>query len=107
VAILGSVLASSYSSAMAPVVAPLPPEAAAVAGDSIGGALGVAARIGEAAAPLVAAARAAFVDGMTSAIWVSVAVVLLGALVTWVFLPARPVGAEITGTVEVPAGGAA
>ena len=38
VAILGSILASSYGNAMEPVVSGLPPEAAEIAGDSIGGA---------------------------------------------------------------------
>ncbi|HZD24126.1 MAG TPA: DHA2 family efflux MFS transporter permease subunit, partial [Acidimicrobiia bacterium] len=54
VAILGSVLGSVYSSTMQPLVeaSPLPAQAAAVASDSIGGALGVAQQVGAAAAPL-------------------------------------------------------
>ena len=99
VAILGSVLASTYSSTIEPVVAALPAEAAAVAGDSIGGAVAVAARIGDAARPLLEAANAAFIEGMQNAVWVAVAVALTGAVVTWLFLPARP-----RDTVESPAG---
>jgi EmrB/QacA subfamily drug resistance transporter len=90
VAVLGSILASSYASSMAPVAASLPPDVAEVASDSIGGALAVAASIGEAAAPLVEAAKAAFIDAMGNAIWVAAAVALIGAVLTWLFLPARP-----------------
>ncbi|MCI0545210.1 MAG: MFS transporter, partial [Actinobacteria bacterium] len=92
VAILGSLLASSYTATMGPVVAasPLPAEAADVAADSLGGALAVAAQIGEAAAPLVEAARSAFITAMQGSVWVAAAVAALGSLLTWLFLPARP-----------------
>jgi EmrB/QacA subfamily drug resistance transporter len=90
VAILGSVLAATYSTAMEPSAAQLPAEAAGVASDSIGGALAVAGQIGEAAAPLVEAAKSAFIDGMQLAVWVAVGVAFLGAVITWIFLPARP-----------------
>jgi EmrB/QacA subfamily drug resistance transporter len=99
VAILGSVLASSYSASMAPVVADLPAEAAAVAGDSVGGATAVASQIGAAGGPLLEAAGAAFIDGMGIAVWVAAAVALLGAVVTGVFLPARPL--ERAGAVSL------
>lgn len=89
VAILGSVLASSYGSAMEPVLRGLPPEAAARAGNSIGGAIGVASQIGGAGTALVAAANEAFVTGMSSAIWVAVVVAIAGAIVTALFLPAK------------------
>lgn len=90
VAILGSVLASTYGAAMAPVVQALPPEAAALAQDSVGGAARVAAQIGPAAADLVRAAGAAFVDGLGNAVWVAVGVVLAGAAISLAFLPSRP-----------------
>jgi EmrB/QacA subfamily drug resistance transporter len=90
VAILGSLLASSYGNAMEPIVSKLPAEAAAVAGDSIGGAFAVAGRVGEAGAPLIAAASEAFVGGMSTAVWVAAGVALAGAVVTGLFLPARP-----------------
>jgi MFS family permease len=108
VAILGSVLASSYSSSMAPVVSALPDEAASVAGDSIGGAVAVASQIGDAAGPLLDAANEAFINGMQSAVWVAVGVALVGAVVTWLFLPARPLppiddsGSVRGGTVAAP-----
>jgi EmrB/QacA subfamily drug resistance transporter len=90
VAILGSILASSYGAAMDPVVSQLPGPAADVASDSIGGATAVAAQIGEAGAGLIQAASEAFIDGMNSAVWVAVGVALLGAIVTWAYLPAQP-----------------
>lgn len=89
VAILGSILSSSYGSAMDPVVGVLPPEAAAIARDSIGGALAVAGRIGDAAAPLVGAADEAFINAMSTAVWVAAGIALLGAIVTGLFLPAH------------------
>jgi len=101
VAILGSILASSYSAAMAPVVANLPGEAAQIAGNSIGGAVAVASQIGEAGARLVDSASAAFIGGMEVAVWVAAGVVLLGALITYLFLPARPPEWAQTGTIRV------
>jgi hypothetical protein len=101
VAILGSVLASSYSTSMAPVVTNLPAEAAAVAGDSVGGAAAVATQIGAAGVPLLEAAGAAFIDGMGIAVWVAAGVALLGAVVTGVFLPARPLESAGAGSLRV------
>jgi hypothetical protein len=101
VAILGSILASSYGSAMAPVVAGLPAEAGEIAADSVGGAMAVATRIGAAGASLAESAAAAFIGGMNSAIWVAAGVALLGAVVTFLWLPAR--GAD-HGTADAPAG---
>src|SRR4030095_16330933 len=66
VAVLGSVLASSYGSSMdGEAVAGLPTDAADAASDSVGGAHDVAARIGgEAAARLTHLADSAFVGAM-------------------------------------------
>jgi hypothetical protein len=98
VAILGSLLAATYSAAMEPAVAALPDEAAAVASDSIGGAQRVAAELGEEGVPLVVSSRVAFVEGMQAALWVALGVALIGSAVTWLFLPAReqaPVPVEV------------
>ncbi len=106
VAILGSVLASAYSSSMAPAVASLPAQAAAQASDSIGGAVRVAGQLGDAGAALLRAATSSFIDGMQTAVWVAAAVALIGAIVTWLFLPARPretAAATATGAGEAPA----
>lgn len=96
VAVMGSLLASAYGSKMADVLAGLPvrvPDAAASAiEDSIGAAVGVAARLpGPAADALTGTARAAYVDAMGSALWLAAAVALVGALIAAVFLPARAV----------------
>lgn len=106
VAILGSILASSYGSAMEPVVSVLPPEAAALAGDSVGGAIGVAQQIGDVAAPLIAAANEAFVNAMTSAVWVAAAIALLGAILTWLYLPAHELDPDVKARLygELPTG---
>jgi EmrB/QacA subfamily drug resistance transporter len=90
VAVLGSVLASTYSTAMTPLVTALPPPAAELALDSVGGAARVAAEIGEAGAALIRAATSAFVDGMGNAALVAAGVALAGAVVSAVFLPSRP-----------------
>ena len=91
VAILGSILASSYGAAMEPAVSQIPASAADLASDSIGGAAAVATQIGEAGSGLIRAASEAFIDGMNSAVWVAVGVALIGAIVTWAYLPAQPV----------------
>ncbi|CAN5168523.1 MFS transporter [soil metagenome] len=92
VAVLGSILAATYSSAIEPAVSGLPPDLATVAGDSVGGAMAVASQIPEGGESLIAAAGSAFIDGMQSSIWVAAGVALLGAVLTWIFLPARPLG---------------
>jgi hypothetical protein len=94
VAILGSILASVYGNEMGPALVGLPPEAAGFAGDSIGGAIGVASQVGEGGASLIAAANQAFVDGMSSAVWVAAGIALLGAILTWIYLPARALGPD-------------
>jgi EmrB/QacA subfamily drug resistance transporter len=90
VAVLGSVQASAYAAAMEPAVRSLPADVAAAAGDSIGGALAVATRLGTAGQGIADAASVAFVDSMGTAVWVAVGVALVGALVSLVFLPSRP-----------------
>jgi hypothetical protein len=100
VAVLGSVLASTYSAAMAPVVVALPSPAADLALDSVGGAVGVAAQIGEAGAALLDAAASAFVDGMGNAVLVAAGVALIGAVVSAVFLPSRATDAPVDLTKE-------
>jgi hypothetical protein len=89
VAVLGSVLSSSYRDAIAPALAGLPGQAAAAAHDSLGAALGVAGRLGAAGDTLAQAARGAFVDAMGDVALVAAAAALLGALVTLMLLPAR------------------
>jgi len=89
VAVLGSVLASSYGSAIAPALGGVPPQVAQAAGDSIGAASTIAARLGAQGQPLLDAARSAYIEGMGDAVLVGSAVAALGALLVLLFLPAR------------------
>lgn len=90
VAILGSLLVSSFSSGMGEVTRALPAAAAEVARDSLGGALAIAQQVGgEAGRGLADAARVAFVDGTGFAMLVGAGFALAGALVALLFLPAR------------------
>lgn len=90
VAVIGSVLSSGYATSMASAVRGLPAAAAAQASDSVGGAAAVARGLGSAGRGLVLASHTAFVDGLSSAVWVAVAATTIGALVSLFFLPARP-----------------
>jgi hypothetical protein len=113
VAIIGSVLSSSYGSGITQffVGKPVPPDAVAAAGSSIGGAFQVAAQapagVGSA---LVSAANTAFLDGFHHAVLVGAVITLLGTIVALAFLPARatrPEGAHPHDPVDRadPAGG--
>jgi len=90
VAVLGSLAAGSYAATIGPLVGSLPPDAAAIVRDSVGGAAAVAGAIGGAAGEaLLGAARQAFVDAMA---WTSVlgaGIALAGAAIALAFLPDR------------------
>ena len=90
VAVIGSVLSSSYGEAMGPAVSNLPAPAAATASDSVGAALAIAGRIGPQAGDLIQAARSAYVESMGDAVIIAAAAALLGAIVALAFLPAKP-----------------
>jgi EmrB/QacA subfamily drug resistance transporter len=97
IAILGSLLTSSYGSRMDGAVAGLPPEAAEAAADSVGGAHEVAAQLGgSAGANLAGAANSAFVDAMATTATLAAAAAVIGALIALAFLPSR-------GRAEAPA----
>jgi MFS transporter, DHA2 family, multidrug resistance protein len=78
IAVLGSIGVAVYRGGMADgVPAGVAPEAAAAARDTLGGAVGVAARLpGDLGAALLDAARAAFTQGLHAAAAVSVAVAI-------------------------------
>lgn len=91
VAVLGSVLASTYRGSLAPSLRGLPEPVVSAARSQLAGASSAADRIGGAAGQhLLGAARAAFTHGMSMVMLVSAAVVLAGAVMTAFFLPARP-----------------
>jgi EmrB/QacA subfamily drug resistance transporter len=90
VAVLGSVLASSYGNGMDSAVHGLPKDAAEAASDSVGGAHDVAAQIGgDAAVHLTQVANQSFVDAMSTTATLAAGVALAGALIAAAFLPAR------------------
>ena len=90
IAVLGSLVSSGYRSAMADKVVGLPPEAAAIARDSVGGAFNVAKGIGPLGQQLNAAAATAFTDAMSIALIVSAIVALLTAAMVLVYFPRTP-----------------
>jgi hypothetical protein len=89
VAILGSVLASTYRTQISPILGELPEAAADAARDSIGAALSVADELGSVGVDLAQAARTAFVDAMGQAALVAVGVTLVAAVITLLYLPSR------------------
>jgi hypothetical protein len=96
VAIIGSVAASLYTSRLdATLPVQLPPATAQTAHGSIGGALGVAQHFLASGFPQIAhqldvAATQAFLHGFQVGCLVASAVVALGAVASWILLPARP-----------------
>jgi len=92
VAVLGSVLSSVFTSKVGDAfdTVPLPHDVRDVAEHSIGGALAVAGRVGgEAGTTIAGLARSAFVDGFHTISIVAAGFAAVGAVVAFVFLPAR------------------
>jgi EmrB/QacA subfamily drug resistance transporter len=92
VAVLGSVLAAGYGTAIAPALRGAPPQVAQAAGDSIGAAATIAAQLGPVGQGLLEAARLAFIQGMGDALQLGAGVAALAALLVLLFLPARATG---------------
>jgi MFS family permease len=90
VAVLGSVLSSSYRGQMAPVLAGLPADVQHSAGESIMATMGVAEALGERGQALVQPAFTAFIDGMHVTALVAAAVALLGVVVVARWMPGKP-----------------
>ena len=94
-AVLGSLMASRYSSAMARGVAGLPEAAAEAARSSLRAALEVVGGVGgSSGAALARAARQGFVDAMGASLLVAALAVLAGAGLVARFMPARPAEPE-------------
>ena len=90
VAVLGSILASSYGSSMDDATTRLPHSAAQAAGDSVGAAHEVGAQLtGGAGAKLIETANGAFVDALTTTATLAAAAAVVGALIALAFLPSR------------------
>jgi hypothetical protein len=92
VAIIGSVLAASYRPAMDAATAnmELPPQVAAVARDSVGGAVDAAASMGgQAGQALADAAQTAFLHAFSGSLFLAAGVVGVAAIWAFVYLPAH------------------
>jgi EmrB/QacA subfamily drug resistance transporter len=92
VAVLGSIVSSTYGPQVRDAVAgtPLPASAVDAVSDQVGAAMEVADRLPNGASQLLHdAAAGAFVDGMSIALTVGAGALVLGAIVVALFLPAR------------------
>jgi EmrB/QacA subfamily drug resistance transporter len=93
IAVLGSLLTSSYGNGVQDAATGLPAPAAEAVSDSVGGAHEVAAQIGGGAgAKLIAAADGAFVDAMATTAGIAAGAAVIGALIALAFLPSRDRG---------------
>jgi DHA2 family multidrug resistance protein-like MFS transporter len=98
VAVLGSLVTSTYASNLSDAVSSLSGPERAAAESGLVGAFGVAQRLGTEGGALVEAAKQAFVDGIGVAALAGAAVVAIAAVISYRLLPQRP-AAAIT---EVP-----
>ncbi|MER7499900.1 MFS transporter [Nonomuraea pusilla] len=93
VAVLGSVLSSSYRGEIAPALAGLPADVQHKGGESIMATVGLAQALGERGQALIKPAFSAFVDGMHVTALVSAVIALVGVAVVARWMPgkAKPV----------------
>jgi EmrB/QacA subfamily drug resistance transporter len=93
IAVLGSMLTSSYGSSMDGAVSGLPGGAAEAASDSVGAAHNIGAEMGgSAGAKLIHLADASFVDALSSTAMLGAAAAVIGAVIALAFLPSRERG---------------
>ncbi|HMA45851.1 MAG TPA: DHA2 family efflux MFS transporter permease subunit [Frankiaceae bacterium] len=100
VAVLGSLLSSSYRAAVEPALSPLPPGLRTTAGESIGATKAVAAQLGEQGRALLDPAKDAFVHAMHVTSLGSALVAFVGALVVLRWLPGRAAPAGPAATAD-------
>jgi EmrB/QacA subfamily drug resistance transporter len=103
VAVLGSVVSTTYASGIDGATSGLPHGAAEAASDSVGGAHEVATQMGGGAgAKLIAIADQSFIDAITTAASIAASVAVLGALLAVAFLPARARPEPTPDSAELP-----
>ncbi|MGN9839685.1 MFS transporter [Nonomuraea sp. H19] len=90
VAVLGSVLSSSYRGEIAPALTGLPAGTQHAAGESIMATMTVVQELGEQGQTLVKPAFAAFIDGMHVTALVAAVIALLGVAVVARWMPGKP-----------------
>jgi MFS transporter, DHA2 family, multidrug resistance protein len=105
IAILGSIGVAVYRGHLADALpAGIPSQAAAIARDTLGGAVGVAARLpGAAGAALLAAAQEAFIQGMQLTVTLSAVVAVGVAVMATALLRSVPVPAQAEAGEQPPA----
>lgn len=89
IAILGSLLATTYRSSLEPSLAGLPAETVARLTSSLGETLRLAPSLGPDAGRTVVAAQLAFLDGMSLTLTVGAVVAIVGSVIVWFVLPAK------------------
>ena len=108
VAIMGSILSSSYQAELAPHLAGLPARLQTAADSSVAVAAAAAAHLpAPLAAALLRAAQEAYVHGMADVLHVTVGMLIAGAVLMAAFLPSRPRAAEPRPAEPIPAAGIA
>jgi MFS family permease len=90
VAVLGSILAESYRSTLAPTLSALPAATRTAAGSSITATQAVAAHLGSAGQFLLAPADAAFVDAMRITTAIAAGIAVLGTFAVLRWMPGKP-----------------
>src|SRR3954468_11275212 len=91
VAVIGTVLATTYSGHLGHALDPLPPQAQSIAKQSIGATVQIAQRApAQVRQAIVAPADRAYVHAMHDAAYVSCGAALVGAIAVLVWLPGRP-----------------
>lgn len=100
VAVLGSILTSTYRASIDSSLAALPPQALATAKDSVGAAIAVGNSVGgDPGNLIIAAAKSAFIEGMTRGLEVGTIFIVASAITAFLLLPTRVVRHdEMTGT---------
>lgn len=96
IALLGSVLAAGYKSAIDPALVGVPAELAAQAREGIGAAFAVAAHAGDQGPVILDAAKHAFVQGWVQSMWLGVGM----AAVAFVYLVVRGPGRAVVAVPE-------
>ena len=90
VAVIGSVAASTYASDLQgrlDGLADLPDSVRATLTDNVGAAPGASTRLGPDGTQVAAAARSAFIESMSSSLWVGVALAALASVIAYRYLP--------------------
>ncbi|MET8023197.1 MFS transporter [Streptomyces avermitilis] len=90
IAILGSVLSTTYRDGIEDQLSQLPPAVRHTAGESIEATLGVAAKLGPNGKALIAPANDAFLHAMHLTALCGAGVAVVGAVIVALFLPGRP-----------------